>query len=49
MTMMTDSYPWVTIDENGKEFRTHSISRESVVVDELSADGWFYDPTPDKN
>lgn len=39
-----DPYPWVTIDENGEEFRTHTAHEDGV--DELGNEwsGWEYRP-----
>jgi hypothetical protein len=40
----SDPYPWVTLDENGKEFRTHTAHEDGYDKNGNLWEGWTYSP-----
>jgi hypothetical protein len=42
-----DPYPWVTIDENGDEFRTHTAHEDGVDENGIKWQGWKFAPRPE--
>lgn len=42
-----DPYPWVTTDENGAEFRTHTAHADGVDENGVEWEGWRYEPRSD--
>lgn len=36
--------PWVTLTASGVKIRTHELEPGAKIVQELSSEGWFYDP-----
>lgn len=43
-TRTSDPYPWVTIDEEGNEFRTHTAHADGVDSEGQVWEGWVYSP-----
>lgn len=43
-TRTSDPYPWVTIDEEGNEFRTHTAHADGVDSEGRIWEGWVYSP-----
>jgi hypothetical protein len=43
-TVNRDPEPWVTLDENGKEFRTHTAHEDGLDENGVMWNGWTYDP-----
>lgn len=39
-----DPYPWVTTDENGAEFRTHTAHEDGFDAKGNEWSGWTYSP-----
>lgn len=39
-----DAYPWVRIEEDGSEFRTHTAHEDGVDENGVEWSGWTYDP-----
>lgn len=46
-TATHDPYPWVTIDEDGKEFRTHTAHADGYDAHGNYWQGWEYKPRTD--
>jgi hypothetical protein len=42
-----DPYPWVTIDEDGSEFRTHTAHEDGVDENGIKWQGWKFAPRPE--
>lgn len=39
-----DPYPWVTVDENGEEFRVHTAHKDGMDEHGNVWEGWVYAP-----
>lgn len=40
----SDPYPWVTVDETGNEFRTHTAHADGYDSEGRLWEGWVYAP-----
>lgn len=43
-TRTSDPYPWLTIDEEGNEFRTHTAHADGYDSEGQLWQGWIYSP-----
>lgn len=41
---ISDPYPWVTIDEMGEQFRSHTAHEDGVDENGVKWEGWTYAP-----
>lgn len=43
-TRTSDPYPWLTVDEEGNEFRTHTAHADGYDSEGRLWQGWIYSP-----